>query len=96
MKVEGTLDYNVKQLETFKPSVSSIIYLSKYTLCLCSVEKGCLELRYQIPQFVEVAIFPLSQDQQEALREQVVKKLICGHQLFSMQQWYLSIYESVK
>ena len=68
MKIEGTLEYNVKQLETFEARVSSIIHLFKYTLCLCSVEKGCLELRCQIPRFVEVAIFPLSQDQKEALR----------------------------
>jgi len=73
MKIEGTLEYNVKQLETFKARVSSIIHLSKYTLRLCSVEKGCLELRYQIPHLVEVAIFPLSQDQQEALQELGVK-----------------------
>ena len=82
MKIEGTLDYNVKQLETFKARVSSIIHLSKYTLRLCTVEKGCLELRYQIPQFVEVAIFPLSQDQQEAFQKQGVKKLMCGDQCY--------------
>jgi len=68
VKIEGVLECNVKQLETFKARVSSIIHVSKYTLRLCSVKKGCLELRYQIPHFVEVAIFPLSQDQKEALR----------------------------
>ena len=82
MKIEGTLEYNVKQLETFKARVSSIIHLSKYTLRLCSVEKGCLELQFQIPHFVEETIFPLSQDQQEALREQGVKKLMCGDQCY--------------
>lgn len=51
--------------------------LEGHTLCLCSVEEGCLEPTFQIPPSVVELIFPLTAEQKVALISKIMK-LTCG------------------
>ena len=79
VKIEGAnLErYNLIHLETFKSSISNIIKVTKYTLRLCNVKDGCLELTFQMPHFVKEVIFPLTSTQKAALKAKGVIRLTC-------------------
>ena len=79
VKLEGiNLEkFNVKHLQVFQSRISNIIKVSKYTLRLCTVEKGCLELTFQMPHFVKELMFPLFESQKTALRAEGVTRLTC-------------------
>ena len=80
VKLEGEMDrYKMYHLEGFQSRFSNIIRVSEYTLRLCTVERGCLQLTYQVPHFVLDTIFPLSEDQKAMLRAEGVTRLSCGH-----------------
>ena len=83
VKVEGVnLEiYTAKHLEVFQSRISNIIKVSKYTLRLCTVEKGCLQLTFQMPCFVKEVIFSISASQKAALQGEGVTRLTCdGYQ----------------
>lgn len=77
MKVEGIERYNMKHLEELISHVSKAISVSQHTLQLCSVEKGCVQLNFQIPCFVKDVIFPLSTEQREELRGRQIILVKC-------------------
>ena len=79
VKLEGVrLEvYTTKHLQVFQSRISNIIKVSKYTLQLCTVEKGCLQLIFQMPHFVKEVIFPLSDSQKAALQAEGVTRLTC-------------------
>ena len=80
VKVEGEMDrYKMHHLEAFQSQFSNIIKVSEYTLRLCTVEKGCLLLTYQVPHFVSDTIFPLSDEQKSMLRAEGVTWLSSGN-----------------
>ena len=80
VKLEGEMDrYKIYHLEGFQSRFSNIIRVSEYTLRLCTVERGCLQLTYQVPHFVLDTIFPLSEDQKAMLRAERVTRLSCGN-----------------
>ena len=45
---------------------------------LCQVLPGCYELTFQVPSFVESDVFPLSPEQEVALKALGVIRLRCG------------------
>ncbi len=79
VKVEGINieKYNVIHLAVFKSRISKVIKVKKYTLRLCTVEKGCVQLTFQMPHFVKEVVFPLSDSQKAALRVEGVTRLTC-------------------
>ena len=75
-------DYTVAELERFCHKLSEILNISLGILCLCQVDKGCLQLTFQVPSFVQHKIFPLSKDQENTLKLIGVVKLTCGEYQF--------------
>ena len=77
-------DYTVAELEGFCHKLSEILNLSLGILCLCRVDKGCLQLTFQVPSFVQQRMFPLSREQERALAVLGVTRLTCGDYYFSV------------
>ena len=84
LKVDSVYeDFTVKELKNFEYRLSRIFCVSQQSvLRLCKVEKGCLQLIFQIPSFVQQEIFPLSTEQERALAAEGVMKLTCGEYIF--------------
>lgn len=76
---DDTQRLNIKHLEVFQDTISRILTVSKYAMRLCSVEKGCVQLTFQVPCFLEPELFPLTPDQEDALVEECVTKLSVGN-----------------
>ena len=79
VKLEGVnlKMYHLIHLAAFKSRISNIIKVTKYTLRLCTVEEGCLQLTFQMPHFVKGVIFPLIDSQKAALKVEGVARLTC-------------------
>jgi hypothetical protein len=79
VKLEGVnLErYTLIHLAAFKSRISDIIKVTKYTLRLCTVEEGCLQLTFQMPHFVKEVIFPLADCQKASLKVEGVAHLTC-------------------
>lgn len=77
MKVEGIEKYNLKHLAELIAHVSKVLSVSQHTLQLCSVEKGCVQLNFQIPHFVKESIFPLAAGQKQAFVQRGIVRVAC-------------------
>ena len=84
VKVDSQYErYTVAEAEIFRCQLSKILNISHQgVLRLCRVEKGCFQLTFQVPTFVQQAIFPLSSQQERALEEKGVIRLMCGEYQF--------------
>ena len=67
-KVTESDKFTLKSLHRFKVKVAKTLKITKHSLKVCSIKKGCLEITFQIPPHIKEAIVPLSNDQNEALR----------------------------
>ena len=65
-------------LEEFTTKLSDILKVDYRVMRLCEVRPGCYELTFEIPSFVESDVFPLSPDQEVALKDLGVIRLQCG------------------
>ena len=74
---------NVNHLSAFVSNLQKVLNISDMTLRLCQVEPGSLKLIFQLPCFVQQAIFPLSSDQKVGLSDLGVVQLSCGEYTFS-------------
>ena len=74
--------FTVKAVKNFQYRLSGILGVSHSALRLCQVEKGCLQLMFQVSLFVQQEIFPLSSKQKMALVEEGVIRLTCGNYEF--------------
>ena len=75
--------YTVTQIEGFRHKLSEILQVSSQgILRLCRVDKGCFQLMFQVPSFVQHEIFPLCRNQEVTLAAMDVIKLICGQYQF--------------
>ena len=80
VKVDAQYEnYTVAEIEVLRNKLSEILCVSSQgVLRLCRVEKGCFQLTFQVPSFVQHEIFPLSREQERALKAEGVIKLTCG------------------
>jgi len=75
--------YTVEELRDFQNRLSKLFRISSQgILRLYRVEKGCFQLMFQVPSFVQQKIFPLSSEQEKALVAEGVIKLTCGNYKF--------------
>ena len=74
--------YSGAKIKRFCHKLSETLHLSNGVLRLCRVEKGCVQLTFQVPSFVQQKIFPLSRKQETILRDEGVIKLTCGEYQF--------------
>ena len=84
VKVDSRYDnYTVEEIKGFSNKLSDTLHVSSQgVLRLCRVEKGCFQLTFQVPSFVQQEIFPLSREQERALKAEGVIKLTCGEYQF--------------
>jgi len=80
LKLDSRYDkYTVAEIKGFCHRMSEILHVSsKGVLRLCRLEKGCIQLTLQVPQFVQQKIFPLSREQEKILEAEGVTELTCG------------------
>ena len=77
-------NYTVAQIEGFRHKLSEILRVSSQSILrLCRVEKGCFQLTFQVPSFLQKEIFPLSRQQERALEALGVIRLTCGEYQFA-------------
>ena len=84
VKLDSRYDnYTVAEIKGFCRKLSKTLHVSSGgVLRLCRVEKGCIQLTFQVPSFVQRKIFPLSREQEKALEAEGVIKLTCGEYQF--------------
>ena len=68
----------IGHLKRLQLKLSSILKLKKGVLRLCKVKKGSIKLVFKIPSLIVNIVFPLTPDQESALRELGVIQLDCG------------------
>ena len=87
VKVDSKYDkYTVGEIEEFRHKLSDILGVSSQgILRLCRIDKGCFQLMFQIPSFVQHEIFPLSREQEKDLSAVGVIKLTCGEYQFKVK-----------
>ena len=84
VKVDSRYDnYTVEEIKGFCNKLSDVLQVSSQgVLRLCRVEKGCVQLMFQVPSFVQQEIFPLSKEQEKVLSAEGVVSLTCGKYQF--------------
>ena len=84
IKLDSQYDnFTVRELERFRCQLSKTFHVSpKGVLHLCQVNEGCMQLRFQVPFFVQQEIFPLSREQERTLQENGVIRLTCDKYKF--------------
>ena len=82
---------NVSHLSAFVSNLQKVLNISDITLRLCRIGPGSLKLIFQIPHFVQQAIFPLSSDQEADLVCLGVVHLSCGDYQFTVEDMMVSI-----
>ena len=77
-------NYTVAEIGVLRHKLSDLLRVSSEgVLHLCRVEEGCFQLTFQVPSFVQHEIFPLSRQQEKALKAEGVIKLTCGEYQFA-------------
>ena len=87
MKVDSQYDnYTVTEIEEFRRKLIKLLRVSSQgILRLCQVDKGCVQLTFQMPLFVQQEIFPLSGEQERSLAAMGVVRLTCGEYQFPVK-----------
>ena len=87
LKVDESVfdSYEMKALNEFRVEVAGTFGLKAHTLFLSSVEKGCLQLTFQIPHFIVDILFPITTKQQLMLRNLGVARITCGDHDIDLQ-----------
>lgn len=86
MKVDKEWEeIRIEQLEEVLFDISGILKISRHTLHLCSVENGCVQLTFLVPNHIPAALFPLSTEQEVAMMKMGVFDLKCGSYHFACQ-----------
>ena len=95
MKLDQTYDEcEVCHLKDFEKKLSDILELQEGVMRLCRVYPGCYELIFQVPSLVESDVFPLSADQEAALKALHVLFLTCGgYKFFSRTSQVRHLYQ---
>ena len=79
-------DYTLNDLFFFRQAIRDALGMSQYRLYFCSVDSGCLELQYSIPEFLYSVLFPLTDGKVLSLANIGVIKLSCGNFKYDMEK----------
>jgi hypothetical protein len=74
---------SIKDLEV---RLSRTLKVHTCLLNLCSIERGCIKLTFQIPCFLLETIFPLSTEQERSLTDEGIILLVCEKFRFPKRQ----------
>ena len=81
MKVDEIVleSYSLNALDRFRVSLAKVLSLENHALLLHTVEKGCVQLTFQVPHFAVDVIFTLTAEQRVSLKRLGVMILSYGH-----------------
>ena len=78
-------DIQVQELEEVVSNLARILNIQRHALHLRCVENGCVQLILMVPSYIPDAVFPLTTEQETAMKEMGVLDLQCGTYHFSCQ-----------
>ena len=78
-------DYSLNDLYFFHKAIADAIEVPKYQLYFCTIDDGCMELKYSIPDFLYSLFFPLTNQQCHPLAEISIIKMTCGEYVHEPQ-----------
>ena len=79
-------DYTLNDLYFFREAIVDALKVPKYQLYFCTIENGCMELKYCIPDFLYSLLFPLTNQQCYSLAEIGIIKVTCGEYVHEMEK----------
>lgn len=84
LKLDSKYDkFGLKVLQGFQAAICEILEVSSKSLVLCQLGKGCVELTFRMPIFLQQSICHLSNDQKKSLAAIGVIRLSSGSYHFS-------------
>ena len=87
-------EYTGTEIKVFYYKLSEILHVSSQGILRpCRIDKGCFQLMFQVPTYVQQKIFPLSKEQKKALAAMGVIKLTRGEYQFLVKMFmFLFVY----
>ncbi|XP_019856957.1 PREDICTED: ankyrin-3-like [Amphimedon queenslandica] len=79
-------DYTSNDLYFFHKLIADALEVPKYKFYFCTIQNGCMELKYSIPDFLYSALFPLTNQQCNSLAEIGIIKITCYEYVHEMKQ----------
>ena len=96
-------DYTMSDLYFFHKAIADALEVPKYQFYFCTIDDGCMELKYSIPDFLYFLLFPLTNQQCHSLAEIGIIKMTCGEYVheprkvchYNLYCYLLSLYVTV-
>ena len=79
-------DYTLNDLYFFHKLIADALEVPEYKFYFCTIDDGCMELKYSIPNFLYSVLFPLTNQQCHSLAEIGIIKMICHEYEHEMKQ----------
>uniref|UniRef100_A0A1X7SQ06 Uncharacterized protein n=1 Tax=Amphimedon queenslandica TaxID=400682 RepID=A0A1X7SQ06_AMPQE len=79
-------DYTLNDLYFFHKLIADALEVPEYDFYFCTIQNGCIELKYSIPDFLYFVLFPLSNQQCDSLAEIGIIKITCQEYVHEMKQ----------
>ncbi|XP_019858009.1 PREDICTED: uncharacterized protein LOC109586277 [Amphimedon queenslandica] len=79
-------DYTLNDLYFFHKLIANAFEVPQYNFHFCTIQNGCMELKYSIPDFLHSVLFPLTNQQCHLLAEIGITKLTCHEYVQDMKQ----------
>uniref|UniRef100_A0A1X7U5Z6 Uncharacterized protein n=1 Tax=Amphimedon queenslandica TaxID=400682 RepID=A0A1X7U5Z6_AMPQE len=79
-------DYTLNDLYFFHKLIADALEVPQYKFYFCTIDDGCMELKYSIPDFLYSVLFPLTNQQCDSLAEIGIIKITCHDYVHEMKQ----------
>ncbi|XP_019860853.1 PREDICTED: uncharacterized protein LOC109589171, partial [Amphimedon queenslandica] len=79
-------DYTLNDLYFFHKLIADALEAPEYDFYFCTIQNGCMELKYSIPDFLYSVLFPLTNQQCHSLAEIGIIKITCHEYVQEMKQ----------
>ena len=79
-------DYTLSDLYFFHKAIADALEVPKYQFYFCTIDDGCMELKYSIPDFLYSLLFPLTNQQCHSLAEIGIIKMTCGEYVHELKK----------
>ena len=79
-------DYTLNDLYFFHKLIADALEVPEYDFYFCTIQNGCMELKYSIPDFLYSVLFPLTNQQCQSLAEIGIIKITCHEYVQEMKQ----------
>uniref|UniRef100_A0A1X7TSI5 Death domain-containing protein n=1 Tax=Amphimedon queenslandica TaxID=400682 RepID=A0A1X7TSI5_AMPQE len=78
-------DYTLNDLYFFHKLIADSLEVPQYKFYFCTIEDGCMELKYSIPDFLYSVLFPLTNQQCHLLAEIGIITITCHEYVHEMK-----------